>query len=82
MKHGKQQHNKEQTEEPNITPATMFRSTISNDCPVPRGTLFIIGGKEDKGETVEELNEEEKKSRLEVLGKFIELTGKEDRWLR
>jgi len=56
----------------------MFRSTIANDCPVPKGTLLIIGGKEDKGLASDDVNEEDKKNRLEVLGKFIELTGKEN----
>ena len=48
-------------------------------CPVPAGTLLIIGGAENKGE-----GEAEKKQtpsdfeRLEVLKKFIELTDKKD----
>ena len=50
-----------------------------NECPVPKGTLLIIGGAENKGE--EEAKEKQTPSdfeRLEVLKTFIALTGKED----
>lgn len=48
-----------------------------NGCPVPNGVLLVIGGAENKGE--EKAKEKETPSdfkRLEILKKFIELTGK------
>jgi cyanophycinase len=50
-----------------------------SECPVPKGTLLIIGGAENKGE-----QEAKKKQtptdfeRLEILKTFVELTGKDD----
>src|SRR5690349_19019433 len=52
-----------------------------NTCPVPRGILCIIGGKEektsdDRQEKGDELNESEDKQRMEVLERFVKEIGK------
>src|SRR3712207_5752723 len=50
-----------------------------NQCPIPTGTLLIIGGAENKGEDAPEKKQTPKNfERLEVLKKFIELTEKKD----
>lgn len=50
---------------------------MPKECPVPSGTLLIIGGKENKGEEEPEKREAPKAfERLEILRKFVELTGK------
>jgi cyanophycinase len=54
------------------------RTRRANTCPVPKGVLLIIGGAENKGE--EEAKNKQTPDdfkRLEVLKKFVELTGKE-----
>lgn len=51
----------------------MLYNHVANNCPVPNGTLLIIGGKEDKGE-----GDEKKATYLEVLTAFTKLTGKDD----
>jgi len=50
---------------------------MSKECPTPKGALLIIGGKEDKGEdeSQEEVNPKDP-NRLDILKKFIDLTGK------
>ncbi|TDH21560.1 cyanophycinase [Segetibacter sp. 3557_3] len=48
-------------------------------CPVPAGTLVIIGGKENKGENSPENKEKpDDFIRLEVLQKFVDLIGKKN----
>ena len=50
---------------------------MPKECPVPNGVLLIVGGKENKGEDGPETREAPKEfERMEVLKKFIELTGK------
>lgn len=54
-------------------------TTGKGTCPVPRGTLLIIGGAENKGE--EEAKEKQTPSdfqRLEVLQMYIKLAGKKN----
>ena len=54
------------------------RSKRVNPCPEPSGTLLIIGGAENKGEEEAKRKQTpEDFERLEILKKFIELTGKE-----
>lgn len=51
----------------------------SNSCPVPAGTLLLIGGAENKGE--EDARKKQTPSdfeRLEILKTFIRLTGKKE----
>lgn len=48
----------------------------SGECPVPLGTLLIIGGKENKGE--EEKEKLENCIRLEILQAFVDLIKKKD----
>ena len=43
----------------------------SNSCPVPAGTLVIIGGKENKGEQPEKEVDEDAYSPLEILKSFV-----------
>lgn len=45
-----------------------------NPCPVPQGILLVIGGKEDKGDSPEDKDE----NRLAILKNFVQLTGKQD----
>lgn len=45
----------------------------ANDCPVPNGTLLIIGGKENKGEKLEEATKQEDYAPMEILKTFVEL---------
>ena len=52
-----------------------MRAKPVNECPVPRGILVVIGGKEDKGEAVKDADLENKE-RLEILKTFVALTGK------
>jgi cyanophycinase len=50
-----------------------------NTCPVPNGTLLIIGGKENKGENEpENIETPDNFIRLEVLKSFIELINKKN----
>lgn len=52
---------------------------MSKECPIPAGTLLIIGGKENKG--AEEPEDKEKSKDFErfgILKTFIELTGKKN----
>lgn len=54
------------------------RTRRENTCPIPSGILLIIGGAENKGE--EEAKDKQTPDdfkRLEILKKFIELTGKD-----
>jgi cyanophycinase len=54
-------------------------STSKAECPVPQGTLLIIGGKENKGE--QEPDEREKPKEflpLEILKTFIDLATNKD----
>ncbi|HVX28746.1 MAG TPA: cyanophycinase [Parafilimonas sp.] len=46
----------------------------ANTCPIPKGILVVIGGKEDKGDKKEEKNE----VREEILKTFISLIEKEN----
>jgi cyanophycinase len=48
---------------------------VQNHCPIPEGTLLVIGGHEDKGQGPENMPEENY-IKDEVLKKFIELTHK------
>lgn len=55
------------------------RENKYDECPVPTGTLLIIGGAENKGE--DEAKKKQTPSdfeRLEVLKTFVQLTGKKD----
>jgi cyanophycinase len=52
----------------------MKSKNVENTCPVPQGTLVVIGGKEDKGDNPEDKNE----NRLEILKTFVQLTKKEN----
>ena len=45
-----------------------------NTCPVPKGVLVVIGGKEDKEVDPEEKDE----NRLKILKTFLQLSDKED----
>ncbi len=50
-----------------------------NECPVPNGTLIIIGGKENKGEDgIENREKPDDFFPLEILKRFVELTHKEE----
>lgn len=49
-----------------------------NDCPVPKGILVIIGGKEDKGEDPIINGETGNSKPLEILETFIKLINKEN----
>ena len=50
---------------------------MANECPVPKGILVIIGGKEDKGNEEPDSGKSNKEiDRLNVLKTFVELTGK------
>lgn len=54
------------------------RTKKQNTCPVPSGMLLIIGGAENKGEEEAKRKQTpENFERLEILKKFIELTGKQ-----
>lgn len=56
-----------------------MRKELSNGCPVPTGTLFIIGGAENKGEgKAKEKETPVDFNRLEILKSFIQLTGKKE----
>lgn len=46
----------------------------ANECPVPNGTLVIIGGKENKGEKPEDKIQQENYVAMEVLKTFVALT--------
>jgi cyanophycinase len=52
--------------------------STANECPVPNGTLVIIGGKENKGQHPNNDIDKQNTKRLEILKAFIELTGKSD----
>ena len=55
------------------------RENKYNECPVPIGTLLIIGGAENKGE--DEAKKKQTPSdfeRMEVLKRFVKLTDKKD----
>lgn len=55
----------------------VMNSERKNDCPVPNGTLLIIGGHEDKGEEkAKEVQEGEKP--LHILKALVKITGKSD----
>ncbi|WP_207532576.1 cyanophycinase [Desertivirga arenae] len=47
-----------------------------NECPVPKGLLLVIGGKENRGEEPEKEVQKDNPERLEILKTFIKLTGK------
>src|SRR5687768_3379659 len=50
-----------------------------NHCPVPNGTLLVIGGSENKGEEgPDEKRRSKNFTKLEVLQKFNDLLGKKD----
>jgi cyanophycinase len=49
----------------------------SNNCPVPKGILLIVGGNEDKGKEQED-EEMKNKQRLEILTTFISLLRKKN----
>jgi cyanophycinase len=50
-----------------------------NSCPVPSGTLLVIGGAENKGEDHAKKKQTPANfQRLEILKTFIKLTGKKD----
>ncbi|WP_207496824.1 cyanophycinase [Aridibaculum aurantiacum] len=51
---------------------------IENPCPVPKGTLLIIGGRENKGQEVKRPEETEKEHRMEILETFVKLVNKKD----
>ena len=51
----------------------------SNGCPIPAGTLFVIGGKENKGESkLEKRESPDSFVPLEILQEFVHLIKKED----
>lgn len=55
----------------------------SNGCPIPKGILVIIGGKENKGQEADQegnKDEVEKRNtrRLEILKRVVTLSGKDD----
>ena len=57
----------------------MWKSTVPNACPIPKGILVIIGGKEDKRTEKETAQgKDEDKNRVEILKDFIQLTQKEN----
>ena len=47
-----------------------MREKPINNCPVPKGILFVIGGKENKGELPEKEIQKENSTRLEILKLF------------
>lgn len=56
----------------------MPSEVIINECPIPAGILLIIGGKENKGKVdLENREAPEGFDPLEILKRFIELTGKQ-----
>lgn len=54
----------------------MRQTNAANPSPIPKGILVIIGGKEDKGEDIE--NEKSKSAGPKILETFIKLTQKDD----
>lgn len=57
------------------------RTKAENHCPVPQGTLVIIGGKENKGE--DEPENKDKPSdfvKMQVLEAFKKHIHKKTRW--
>lgn len=50
----------------------------SNDCPIPKGILVIIGGKEGKGQQQDDKNGEKNYTTPEILETFIKLIEKEN----
>src|SRR5438128_320941 len=56
--------------------ATEKKST--GDCPVPKGILVIIGGKENKGQQPSSDVEQHNARKLEILKAFIKLIDKQD----
>ncbi|WP_207422922.1 cyanophycinase [Desertivirga brevis] len=48
-----------------------------NECPVPKGLLVVIGGKENRGEELEKEIQKDNPERLEILKTFIKLIGKD-----
>lgn len=50
----------------------------SNDCPIPKGILVIIGGKEGKGKQQDDKNGEQNYTTPEILETFIKLIEKDD----
>lgn len=58
---------------------TTFKLAVpETNCVIPKGILLLIGGKEDKGENEEENDKNGKYVELEILKKFVELTGKKN----
>lgn len=51
-------------------------SEMKNTCPVPKGVLLIIGGKEDKGEDKTEKKQPDTYVPQEILHAFYDLIGK------
>lgn len=50
-----------------------------NTCPIPNGTLLVIGGHENKGEAAEKkVQESDDFHPLEILRTFVKLTGKKE----
>lgn len=52
------------------------QQSIYDQCPIPNGTLLLIGGHESKGNEPESLVQKENSHPLEILKTFITLTGK------
>jgi cyanophycinase len=56
----------------------MARKYVENHCPVPQGTLLIIGGKEDKGDDPANNGDHDDFEPLKILQCFRELVRKQD----
>ena len=56
----------------------MANTQSENSCPVPKGILVIIGGKEDKQTAVEKDEEQKQEDGPEILKSFLHLLDKDD----
>ena len=56
----------------------MSTKQSQNSCPVPKGILVIIGGKEDKETVIENEEAQKQEDGPEILKRFLQLVAKED----
>src|SRR5688572_21855713 len=56
----------------------MSKKQTQNSCPVPKGILVIIGGKEDKETVIEKEEAQKQEDGPEILKGFLQLVAKED----
>jgi cyanophycinase len=55
-----------------------MKTIQSNECPIPKGILVVIGGHENKGEDPETISQKENPNPLEILESFIKLIPAEN----